>query len=553
MQISLPIRCLGLLIAALAAICPSAIAQARNAERTQIAAGPYRIAGMAVNARAGNALARCRVTIADAKDQRKVLSVITGDDGRFEFHVPAGKFSLGGAKRGFISAGYNQHDEYSTAIVTGADLDTENLVLRLVPNAVLTGSVLDEFGEPVRNAQIMVYRRQRAEGVGRTSLFRSAMTDDQGRYEVTPLDEGTYFVSAKASPWYAVHPTASAEGAGNSAAQVDSSLDVVYATTFYGDATEVEGAAPIAVHGGDRLEADIHLNPVPALHLIFRVSEDLNPGMILPQLEKQVFDGTEHENVGNIQNISPGVFEMAGIAPGRYSVRMPGSNGQWKEPADVNLETGGELDVSSGRSTSQIKLAVQIEGASTLPAQLQILLRNSKGKTDYGRVVDPKGAADFSDVIAGTYDILAASSARRYSVVRIASEAGMISGHSLNVPAGASLTIALSLVGGSVTVEGFAKRDGKAVSGAMIVLVPKNAEADRDRFRRDESDLDGSFSLSGVIPGSYTVIAIDDGWDLEWSTPAVLAQYLKRGQTFEVGDRSAPSLRLEDAVVVQAK
>lgn len=236
----------------------------------------------------------------------------------------------------------------------------------------------------------------------------------------------------------------------------------------------------------------------------------------------------------------------------RASVRMPGSNGQWKEPTEVNLESGGEFDVSSGRSTSQIKLAVQIEGAATLPAQLQVILRPNKGKTDYGQMVDAKGTADFSDVIAGTYDILAASSTQRYSVVRIASEAGIISGHSLNVPAGASLTIALSLVGGSVTVEGFAKRDGKAVSGAMIVLVPKNAEADRDRFRRDESDLDGSFSLSGVIPGSYTVVAIEDGWDLEWSTPAVLARYLKRGQTIEVGNQPT-AMRLGDAVVVQAK
>jgi hypothetical protein len=168
-------------------------------------------------------------------------------------------------------------------------------------------------------------------------------------------------------------------------------------------------------------------------------------------------------------------------------------------------------------------------------------------------MVDAKGAVDFSDVIAGTYDILAASSTQRYSVVRIASEAGIISGHSLNVPAGASLTFALSLVAGSVTVDGFAKRDGKAVSGAMIVLIPKNAEADRDHFRRDESDLDGSFSLSGVIPGSYTVIAIEDGWDLEWSAPAVLAQYLKRGQTIEAGNGPAMAMHLEDAVAVQAK
>jgi hypothetical protein len=553
MQMRLPIRYLGLLMAGLAAICCSAMAQAENADRMLIPTGPYRIAGRVVNAGAGDVLARCRITIADAKNQRKMQSVITGDDGRFEFHVPAGKFSLGGAKRGFIGAAYNQHDQYSTAIVTGADLDTENLILRLAPNAVLTGRVLDEFGEPVRNAQIRVYRRQRLEGVERTSLFRNAMTDDQGRYEVTPLDEGTCFVSAKASPWYAVHPTSTGEGgAANSPAQVDSSLDVVYPTTFYGDATDAEGATPIAVHGGDRVEADIHLSPVPALHLIVRVSED-NRGINFPLLEKQVFDGTEHENAGNVQSIAPGVIEMAGIAPGRYSVRMPGSNGQWKEPTEVNLESGGELDVSPGRSTSQIKLAVQIEGAATLPSQLWIVLRPGKGKTENGQMVDAKGVADFSDVIAGTYDILAASSTQRYSVVRIASEAGIISGHSLNVPAGSSLAIALSLVGGSATVEGFAKRDGKAVSGAMIVLVPKNAEADRDRFRRDESDLDGSFSLNGVIPGSYTVIAIEDGWDLEWSSPAVLAQYLKRGQTIEVEDNSATAMHLADAVVVQAK
>jgi hypothetical protein len=123
----------------------------------------------------------------------------------------------------------------------------------------------------------------------------------------------------------------------------------------------------------------------------------------------------------------------------------------------------------------------------------------------------------------------------------------------LNVPAGASLTIAVSLVGGAVNVEGFAKREGKAVSGAMIVLVPKDAEENRDRFRRDESDLDGSFSLRNVIPGSYTVVAIENGWDLEWAEPAVLAQYLKRGQPLEVGSRLAGALQLADAAEVQAK
>ncbi|MGB8010671.1 MAG: carboxypeptidase-like regulatory domain-containing protein [Terriglobales bacterium] len=524
------------------------LALGAGAEETQIPSGPFRIAGTVVNARVGNALARCRVTITDSKNRQSVQFMITGDDGRFEFHVPKGKYSLEGAKRGFITALYNQHERFSSAIVTGADVDTESLVLRLTASAVLTGRVLDESGEPVRNAQIMVYRQEHALGESRTAVVGGAVTDDQGRYEVTPIEEGTYFVSAKASPWYAVHPVANGEGATNRASPVDSSLDVSYPITYYGDATEAEGAAPILVRGGDRLEAEIHMSPVPSVHLLVRVPE----GGDFPVLYKTTFDGAEQPEAHSVTNVASGVYELSGIAAGRYTLRMPGSNGRTKEPTEVSLGSGGELDVSGFRATSEIKATVQIADAVSIPADLRILLRNSKGRM-FRYIVDEKGKAELSDVIAGRYEISAESPGQRYAVVRIVSEAGTVSGHGLNVPAGASLNVALSLVGGSVTVDGFAKREGKAVSGAMIILIPKDAEADRDRFRRDESDLDGSFTLREVIPGSYTVIAIDDGWDLDWAEPAVLAQYLKRGQTVEIGNRSATVVHLTDAVDVQPK
>jgi hypothetical protein len=85
------------------------------------------------------------------------------------------------------------------------------------------------------------------------------------------------------------------------------------------------------------------------------------------------------------------------------------------------------------------------------------------------------------------------------------------------------------------------------------VLVPKNPEANRDLFRRDQSDLDGSFSLKNVIPGSYSIIAIENGWGLDWAEPAVLARYLKQGQTVEVGGQSQIAVHLTEAVEVQAK
>src|SRR5271170_5188696 len=264
------------------------LARMGSAEVTQIPTGQFRIAGTVVNAKGGSPLARCRVTISDTKNQNEKF-VISGDDGRFEFRVPAGRYRLEGAKRGFITASYNQHEQFSTAIVTGADVDSENLVLRLAANAVLTGHVLDENGEPVRDAQISVYREEHKLGVSRTSLYRGASTDDQGRWEVTPLAEGTYFVSAKASPWYAVHPVSSAEGRGNGPVQVDSSLDVAYPITYYGDATEADDATPIPVRVGDRLEAHIHMNPAPALHLLLHVPQ----GGSLPVLSKTAFNDTE--------------------------------------------------------------------------------------------------------------------------------------------------------------------------------------------------------------------------------------------------------------------
>ena len=86
-----------------------------------------------------------------------------------------------------------------------------------------------------------------------------------------------------------------------------------------------------------------------------------------------------------------------------------------------------------------------------------------------------------------------------------------------------------------------------------MVLVPKYPEANRDLFRRDQSDMDGTFSLRGVIPGSYTVLAIENGWDLDWSQPGVIAAYLKRGRKIEVANQGGRPVTLAEPIEVQSK
>ena len=80
----------------------------------------------------------------------------------------------------------------------------------------------------------------------------------------------------------------------------------------------------------------------------------------------------------------------------------------------------------------------------------------------------------------------------------------------------------------------FDVRDGKPFGGAMVVLVPQDLQNNLPLVRRDQSDLDGTFTLGSVVPGKYTVIAIEHGWELDWMSSQVLDGYLKGGESVTV-------------------
>ncbi len=545
--------------------------EAQSYAASQTAAPPsgYRIAGTVVSKAGGRPLARARITVRDANDPKKFLSIVTAEDGRFEFTgLPAGKYSLTGARRGFISASYDQHDQYSTAIVTGAELDTETLVLRLAPDAVITGKVLDEFGEPVRHATVQLYFDDHSRGVDQIRQSRGAQTDDLGEYEFTPLRPGTYFLSVSGQPWYAVHPPSEAARSGSPSsndsesvtdqqteapAAIDRSLDVAYPITYYPDAREAEDAMPIPIRGGERVEADFHLNPVPSLRLRFRMADDGKHGYTFPQLEQPTFDGSSTFVQGSGGNVvGPGVMEITGIPAGRYNVRLRGETVSQMNGVDLEKD-GEEIDASKSDAVSSVKFAVQIPGELTLPPHLTVGLRSGNRMVAASQAVDSKGEAELQSVAIGKYEVAVWGGGKPYSISHISAEGAELTAHTLNLAAGSAASVSLTLVGGSVEVQGTAKKAGKAVAGAMVVLVPQSPETDHDLFRRDQSDLDGTFSLHSVVPGPYTLLAIENGWDLDWSQPGVIGAYLKRGRKIQVDNQAGRPMNVAEAIEVQSK
>jgi carboxypeptidase family protein len=514
-------------------------------------AGSFTIAGTVVSRVDGHPLARARVNVRMVSNAKNVWSMVTSEDGRFVFNgLPAGKYSLFGAKRGFIPSGYDEHEQFSTAIVTGTNLDTGNLVLRLPPVAVISGKIVDETGEPVRNAVVRLYRYDHNQGVGQVRGVRATQTDDQGSYEMAPLIPGTYFLSATATPWYAVHPSSQpGEQNNNAVTAVDRTLDVAYLMTYYGDVTDPDSATPIPVRGGDRLEADIHLSPVPALRLLFHVPGDGSGGFTFPQLQQSSLDGSEPVQVAGSQMISPGIMEVTGIPAGRYDVRIIG-NASGGQMNGVDLSTDGqEVDTSVAQALSNVTLTVSVPEKEKVTPQIGVALRSGR-RVVVGQMVNAKGEVVFQQIAPGQYDIMAWGLSKPYSIAHISAAGAKVSGHTLTVTAGASPAVSLTLVAGTTEIQGVVHRGGKPFAGAMVVLVPGNPDADHDLFRRDQSDQDGTFSLRGVIPGAYTVLAIENGWELDWSQPGVLAAYMKHGQPIAVGSQS---VRLPGPIEVQSK
>jgi hypothetical protein len=527
----------------------------------------FRISGMVVDAMNGQPLVQARVSISAQGIRDSGQFTLTGEDGRFVFeNLAAGHYTLFARRRGYLEQSYKQHDQFSTAIIVGPQLNTENLQFEMRPDASISGQVLDEMSEPVRNAQVMLFRH----GVvlGRRSNWREnmAQTDDLGRFRFGHLVPATYFVGVSATPWYAqrvVHqrvqqPTGSSGTLSEQDMVNDGEreLDVVYPIMFFPNAPDISGAAPITVHSGDAETADLRLQPVPSLHMIVRTaSAAASPGdsteneNVWAQVTQVVADGIQMGVQASNQQIAPGMIEISGLPPGRFNLRINSNkNGEtMSHSQEVQLAGDGEMTLRDANASGAVSGIAKLETGAALAPPLRILLRARASGEDFATQADQNGEFSWKDetVPPGTYDVLIQPAA--VAVKSLSASGAKVTGRSLELTGGQDVRLQVVLSEGTGRITGFALKDGKPLDGVMIVLVPEVPEHNLVLFRRDQSDSDGSFLLPAVHPGKYTVVAIEDGWELEWLTPGVLERYLAGGEPVRV----TPNAKIEVKVKVQ--
>jgi hypothetical protein len=162
------------------------------------AAQTFPIAGAAVDASSGSPMKRVRVTMNPYARNNEQSAVMTGEDGKFSFDAPKGKFVLMAEYRGSRQP-FGQRGPglgFNVAIFTGPDQDTSNLVFKWYAPGAISGKVVDEHNEPVEGALVQLIRVNVTAGRKMRATAAWAYTDDSRPVSVWTA-RGRYLFSGR--------------------------------------------------------------------------------------------------------------------------------------------------------------------------------------------------------------------------------------------------------------------------------------------------------------------------------------------------------------------
>jgi hypothetical protein len=529
----------------------------------------------------------------------------TNDNGVFEFNeLPAGRYTLTASKTGYLTLQYGQRRplEPGKPIDLAAGQALTSLDFALPRGSVITGRVVDEFGEPIPDASIQALRYQYVGGQRQLiPAGRIAQTDDIGQFRVFGLAPGDYYVAATvrtrglgqviaselteriqsgdATAGVAVE-VANLPGGAIAAAGSGGSGPVSFQFFGGGEPAERTGYAP-TYYPGTTTAAEAQRITVGVAEEVPGISFSLTPvrlsrisgtavdsqgaaiprGMVLVRPSR----GGPVLMRGNATGgaINNGVFTIAGVPPGDYLLQVrAGRNGPDAEFASVPLSVAGSDIQGVVISTAQgATLAGRVIFGSTNanapnPASMQI----SVVSTDVGQTPLGPGPMGTRVSSTGTFELRGLSGTALFRVTPL--------------PSGWTLK-SVRLGGADITDIPYDFKPGESLSGLEIELTDKITHIDgvvtssrgepikeyavvvfsddSDRWqpptrfvRTSRPDQEGRFQVRGLPPGRYLAVAVEY---LEQGAESDLEQLdrLKQGATpvsLDEGDTRQLELKL---------
>jgi hypothetical protein len=297
------------------------------------------------------------------------VRLLTGADGRFVLHdVPAGSLSVTVNADGYVpgTTGQTRPNGPAEPVTLTEGQHLTDLKIRLWKYAVLSGTVVDEAGEPSIGLPVQAFRRAAAAGRARYDTVGRATTDDRGIFRMASLPPGEYIVGITQSP--STMPAALAEsmlqtlGNGSPAAAAitelmnssgsmfvasagvrigDSLLQsstgvaapgsdgrvMMYQSIYFPGVTSIAQATAVTLRSGEeRSGVDLSLKLAPTASVSGVVTGPTGPiGFTSVRLVTASADmgaGDPGYEVANTTTGTDGTFTMLGVPPGQFIARV---------------------------------------------------------------------------------------------------------------------------------------------------------------------------------------------------------------------------------------
>jgi hypothetical protein len=500
------------------------------------------LSGVVVRAGSNRPLNHALVTIAYAQRREWHLSYITDTDGRFVFqNLRPGKWNLSAEKSGSPAEVYQGDEGYSTAIAVGPGVDTAHIVFPLSPPGILSGTVTDDQGDPVRQAQVLLFRKGVTLGQLTTENAGGQQTDLAGEFSFGSLRPGKYYVAAVARPWYArnffgnfeINRRAFSAGQPSTEAVQHDDRDVAYPVTYYGDSTDSAAAEPVSVQEGEEARIRINLRAEPAWRLTIPDGAGHGVG-----IEISGPDGVPVSFPAQVTSNGK-QSEVLGVPSGLYTIRLMGK----VSPSKIVDVTGDQTIDFSDVAPIVLTGHLTWEGPPTQDAHPAFVYLKGEHRMNFaGGVVATDGSFHIdenSSLAPGRYRILLQNS-HGFVIRSVQAQGARYANGILKIAGDEPVNLSITATSNLAKIDGLALRGNAPCPAALILLLPANGNP--EAIRRDQSDSDGTFTLPEVLPGRYTLVAIDNGRDLAYQDPAVMAKYLAQGQSVEVPLKSQSRL-----------
>jgi hypothetical protein len=449
-------------------------------------------------------------------------SAMTDLAGRFELTgVPAGTHTLraepGGFRGQYVGASFGAKpgEMGGKQIVVAEGQRFDDAHIMLPRGGAIEGRVLDEFGGPIARASVYAARVMG----GGSSFARtgpSAQTDDQGRFRLFGLQPAEYIVAAETRNMGG-RPVTDGDTEG-------------FAVTYLPSTLVDREAARVRITFGTEVR-DLQIQLVRTR--TFRVTGTVidSQGRAVSRPNAMLVRTTSGGSSGSGFSIEPtGRFTIRDVLPGEYRLVVrpspmgapPGSPSAapaTAEYASVPLHVYADVDDLVVVTSRAVSVAGSVTFSDGAPLQLPRGLRIIAQPDDRTSMFGPPPSTTVDDEMQFTLENLFGPVVVRpqgvpagYALLSVRVGSHDITDEPFEFKASHSGQVQVMLTNRVGSLEGVVTdSDGAPARGAVVLVIPDDKalwKMGSSRMHTTGLRGEGRFSVTGLLPGSYHVVAV---------------------------------------------